>query len=93
MYTNLGCAKDGSVIYIYGSQCYWLKCCDKHTGIGGAVNLLTGQYVPGYDFEKYGLHIEKVRQVAEDLDALYFDEDEEEDADACERESLGNNWW
>lgn len=70
---TLASVKDGAIVHFKNSVYEYMKVCSRD-GMGGVVRLATGLYIPRNQLAYYGLE-DEVTISADNLDALYFDED------------------
>lgn len=93
--THISAVRDGSIVNFPNLIDEYMKVCNGSNGVGGVVNLRTGNYIPVSKFAERGIGV-KCYVVYDNLEKLIqgrINEDEDEDIYACEMESLGSNWY
>lgn len=51
---HISSVKDGAIVLLNGSARYWMKVCQRSTGLGGVVDIVKGEYIPIKELDKYG---------------------------------------
>lgn len=91
-YVHLASVENSATVQFKGSAYDYMKVSSEF-GHEGVVRLVDGLYIPMKKLPYYGL-VPYCRVTAKNLDEFYYkDDDEDEDVAACERDSLGDNWW
>lgn len=72
---HIGSVKDGTIVHFPHSVYEYMKVCDRN-GVGGVVRLMRGEYINTRDLEREGLGV-MCKIAYENLDRMYYDEEEE----------------
>ena len=74
MTTHIGNAWDGAIVRFPASARFFMKVCQRSTGLGGVVDITNGEYIPTNELDKYALG-QQVMIIAMNLDDFTTDED------------------